>query len=64
MADPATSSPSGSGPPALVGRDRELALLRKRLAAALTSASSLGLIGREARIGETTSGRSEDIRDA
>src|SRR5688500_15896228 len=40
-------------PPPLVGRDRELALLRDRLAAARGGRGSLVLIGGEAGIGKT-----------
>jgi DNA-binding CsgD family transcriptional regulator len=41
-------------PPALVGRDRELAILRAQLTAARASRGSLVLIGGEAGIGKTT----------
>jgi predicted ATPase len=41
-------------PSRLVGRDRELTILRERLAAALASRGSLVLIGGEAGIGKTT----------
>src|SRR3954454_13235411 len=44
---------SPSFPPPLVGRDRELALLRDRLAAAQGGRGSLVLIGGEAGIGKT-----------
>src|SRR5207244_7288342 len=40
-------------PSALVGRDRELATLRERLAAALAGTGGLTLIGGEAGIGKT-----------
>ena len=39
--------------PSLVGRDRELAILRERLAAALAGQGGLVLIGGEAGIGKT-----------
>src|SRR5215213_7638976 len=44
---------SAPTPPPLVGRDRELALLRDRLAAAQGGRGSLVLIGGEAGIGKT-----------
>ena len=45
-------APRGPQPP-LVGRGRELALLREQLAAALAGVGSLVLIGGEAGIGKT-----------
>jgi ATP/maltotriose-dependent transcriptional regulator MalT len=43
----------GSAPPLLVGRERELALLRQHLDAAISGHGSLVLIGGEAGIGKT-----------
>src|SRR5438067_7546040 len=53
MAEPAASLASGGGQPALVGRDRELALLREHFAAALAGRGALALLGGEAGIGKT-----------
>src|ERR671932_1671572 len=54
MSSPAISSDlSQDQLPPLVGRDREEALLRERLAAALAGRGSLVLIGGEAGIGKT-----------
>src|SRR3712207_2935589 len=53
MAEPVVSIPSRSGQPAFVGRGREQALLRDRLAAALTGRGGLVLIGGEAGNGKT-----------
>ena len=53
MAEPLASIPPGSLWSALVGRDRERALLRERLAVALGGQGSLVLIGGEAGIGKT-----------
>src|SRR5215472_14362002 len=44
---------SAPAPSALVGRDRELAILRERLAATLAGRGGLVLIGGEAGIGKT-----------
>src|SRR3954452_13799263 len=44
---------SAPAPSALVGRDRELAILRERLAAARAGNGSLVLVGGEAGIGKT-----------
>lgn len=46
-------APDGARLPLLVGRDGEQARLRERLAATLTGAGSLVLIGGEAGIGKT-----------
>ena len=52
--DPFTSRPPSLGPPSfLVGRDRELALLRDRLAAALAGHGGFVLIGGDPGIGKT-----------
>jgi len=48
-----STSPSSSAPSTFVGRDRELAILRERLDAALVGRGSLVLIGGEAGIGKT-----------
>src|SRR5438045_2773001 len=53
MAEPTSPTPSESRLPHLVGRDRERALLREHLAAALAGAGGLVLIGGEAGIGKT-----------
>ncbi len=54
MSSPAISAgPSQDQTPEVVGRDREEALLRERLAAALAGRGSLVLIGGEAGIGKT-----------
>ncbi|MGN6700447.1 MAG: ATP-binding protein, partial [Thermomicrobiales bacterium] len=53
----AHSTHHGSVPPPLVGRDREQALLRERLAAALDGGGGLVLIGGEAGIGKTALAR-------
>jgi len=50
MATPHDPAPTAA---ALVGRDRELALLRDHLAAALAGRGTLVLIGGEAGIGKT-----------
>lgn len=43
----------GTAPPLLVGRDRELGILREHLDAALAGRGSLVLVGGEAGIGKT-----------
>src|SRR5436305_158101 len=53
MAEPTSPTPAGTYLPHLVGRDRELALLRDHLAAALAGEGGLVLIGGEAGIGKT-----------
>ena len=53
MAEPVVSIASGSEQPALVGRDREQALLRERLASTPAGRGELVLIGGEAGIGKT-----------
>src|SRR5690348_15434337 len=53
MNTPATSSSFAGASPVLVGRERELGLLRDCLAAALAGRGALVLIGGEAGIGKT-----------
>ncbi|CAA9582353.1 MAG: hypothetical protein AVDCRST_MAG88-3501, partial [uncultured Thermomicrobiales bacterium] len=53
MAEPIAATPVGPSPARLVGRGRELVLLRERLAGALAGRGALVLLAGEAGIGKT-----------
>ena len=63
MADTPARTPPRRAQPPLVGREREQALMREQLAAALEGEGGLALIGGEAGIGRAAPDRGKDVPD-